>query len=327
MQANFKKQILNESLIEFNQTALELFNFQYQHNIIYHKYVEAIGVKPNTVHAITQIPYLPISFFKTHKVTTGNNIIKTIFKSSRTTGTTPSQHYVLDTDLYLQNCKNNFEQYYGSIEQYCVLGLLPSYMEQGDSSLVYMVDYFIKQSSNSDSGIFLHDTNSLKNILEKNNNLNIKTLLIGVTYALIDFSDIYKIPLSENIIVMETGGMKGRKKEMTKHEVQEILKANFNIENIHSEYGMTELLSQSYSQANGIFATPRTKKILIRDAYDPFEINTIGKGAINIIDLANIYSCAFIATQDNGEVFTNGTFAINGRLDNSDIRGCSLLSI
>jgi hypothetical protein len=327
MQADFKKLILNESLIDYNQLAIKLFNFQYQNNIIYHKYVNALGVKVQAITQINQIPFLPISFFKTHKVVTGNNEIATIFKSSRTTGSIPSQHYVSDTALYLQNCKNNFEQYYGNIENYCILGLLPSYMEQGDSSLVYMVDYFIKKSTNTDSGIFLHDTKKLAAILEKNNAQQIKTLLIGVTYAMIDFSDAFKIPLSDAIIVMETGGMKGRKKEMTKHEVQEILKINFSIKNIHSEYGMTELMSQSYSQANGLFATPHTKKILIRDAYDPFEINAVGKGAINIIDLANINSCAFIATQDNGEVFANGSFAINGRLDNSDIRGCSLLSI
>jgi hypothetical protein len=327
MLTDFKKYILNNSLMNVDEMAIKLFHYQYLHNSIYGKYVDAVQVLPHQITKITQIPFLPIAFFKTHQVITGNAVIETIFKSSRTTGTTPSQHYVCDAQLYLQNCENNFNQFYGDIAQYCVLGLLPSYIQQGDSSLVYMVDYFIKKSNNADSGIFLDDTQKLKSILEKNVALQIPTLLIGVTYALIDFSDTYKIQLSDNVIVMETGGMKGRKKEMTKYEVHDILKTNFNIKNIHSEYGMTELLSQSYSQGNGIFKRPNTQKILIRDAYDPFEINTIGKGAINIIDLANIESCAFIATQDNGEVFTNGTFTINGRIDNSDIRGCSLLSI
>ncbi|NOQ75600.1 MAG: acyl transferase [Crocinitomix sp.] len=310
--------IANE--FDFNEKALQLFNYQLNNNLVYKTYCGHLNIDSAAIDHYTKIPFLPISFFKTHRVTSYVGDAAVTFSSSGTTGAITSKHHVKDPTIYEASFIKGFELNYGPIQDYVVLGLLPSYLEREGSSLIYMVDRFIQLSAHADSGFFLDEYDALDAVIKKN--AGKKILLIGVTYALLDFGEKYSPNLSQ-CIVMETGGMKGKRKEMIKAELHMILRNLFSTPTIHSEYGMTELLSQAYSEGLK-FTCPPWMKILIRSHSDPFELIQNKTGGINIIDLANIHSCAFIATQDLGRS-NNGTFEVMGRFDNSDIRGCNLL--
>jgi hypothetical protein len=310
----------------FTLSALQIFNHQYQHNLVYRYWVNSLGIDPSSVETIKDIPFLPISFFKSHKVVAGEFTEAVIFESSGTTQTINSKHYVRDAELYKRSCFKGFERLYGNISDWCVLGLLPSYLERNGSSLVMMVDEFIKQSNHAESGFYLYDFERLASVLQELESRQRKTLLIGVTFALLDFAEQFPTTL-KHTTVMETGGMKGRRKEMIRAEVHDLLTRNLGVKKIHSEYGMTELLSQGYSYGDGIFQTVPWMRILLRDEDDPLLIKEEGRGLINVIDLANVYSCSFIATDDAGRLWKDGSFEVVGRFDNSDIRGCSLMTV
>ena len=322
----FKELLTGGQSFGFETLALEIFRFQAQENPVYRQYLQYLNIDPGAVFSLEKIPFLPIEFFKTQEVKTGKFEAETIFKSSGTTQQERSRHFVADLPFYLQNTERIFEQFYGPLTDYVFLALLPSYLEQGESSLVAMVAHFIKRSGQQEQGFFLHQLDELKKAIRNARKSGKKVMLFGVTYALLDLAESTgEADLSE-VIIMETGGMKGRRKEMIREELHTILKAAFKVENIHSEYGMTELLSQAYSAGNGIFQTPKTMQILLRDLNDPFEINpNLRSGGMNVIDLANIDSCCFIETKDIGKLHANGTFEVLGRFDNSDIRGCNLL--
>ena len=321
-----KNSIFNiQSEADFKATALEVFKFQFEHNAVYRSFCDLLYKHPSDVRSLEQIPFLPIEFFKTHTIISTNKPTKATFTSSGTTGSIVSKHHVVDLDVYKQSFRTGFESFYGTIENYTVLALLPSYLEREGSSLVYMANDMILQSKQPESGFYLHDLEALKNTLTSLEAKGQKTLLIGVSYALLDLIEAYSFEL-KHTIVMETGGMKGQRKELVKSELHALLKQGFGVDTIHSEYGMTELLSQAYSKGGGIFETPPWMKVLTRDPEDALSIQPIGKsGGINIIDLANINSCAFIATQDLGKIRSDGTFEILGRFDQSDIRGCNLM--
>ncbi|HTG55345.1 MAG TPA: hypothetical protein VL943_03695, partial [Niabella sp.] len=317
--------------VDFNTICLEAFRFQYQHNSIYNKYVNALGIDAATVRKPSKIPFLPIRFFKTHHVTTTAFEPEVIFESSGTTETINSRHYLKTKRIYEQSFLSAFEQFYGNPADWCILGLLPSYLERQHSSLVYMVEALVKRSGHERSGFYLYDFEKLYESLQALEQAGQKTLLIGVTFGLLDFVEKHQLPL-RHTVVMETGGMKGRRKEMIRQEVHDVLKSAFALKEVHSEYGMTELLSQAYSKGDGLFRTPEWMRILLRDEEDPLTIKAINdadsiRGLINVIDLANIYSCSFIATDDLGILHNNGQFEITGRVDHSDLRGCSLLVV
>ena len=321
--------MFNATARNFNSLCLEAFHYQYKYNIVYRNFVAALGIDPATVTRKDQIPFLPIRFFKSHPVKTGEFEASTLFESSGTTGLDRSHHWVRDIRLYETCFTKCFEKFYGPLNEWCILGLLPSYLEREHSSLVYMVNGLIRQSEHPESGFYLHDLDKLNETLHRCESLGQKTLLMGVTFALLDLAQTQPISL-RHTIVMETGGMKGRRKELVRQEVHEILRMAFLVDNIHSEYGMTELLSQAYSRGNGVFETPPWMQILLRDDEDPlflFEPGSSGQGAINVIDLANIHSCCFIATDDAGRVHPDGSFEVLGRIDHSDIRGCSMLLV
>jgi hypothetical protein len=390
-----KQKVLNLQAQDFDDLALEIFRFQAEHNLVYKKYLQHLYIQTDTIKTIEQIPFLPIEFFKTQMVVTGNNPIKTIFESSGTTGQNTSQHHVADPDFYLEIAEQIFEKFYGKLADFQILALLPSYLERNNSSLVYMVEHFIKKSNNPNSGFFLNDYERLAKVLKEGtsrtgdrkqemgekdvinsqspipNPQSPKTLLIGVTFGLLDFAesgtagvpvDLSFLKDRNDLIVMETGGMKGRRKELLREEVHEILTKAFHVNSIHSEYGMTELLSQGYSSGEGVFELPVSMKILFRDVNDPFSyVQNARSGGINVIDLANIDSCCFIETKDLGaeireqriedspllvfsptklssdllvktptkaelvKIPTKFLFKILGRFDNSDIRGCNLM--
>jgi phenylacetate-coenzyme A ligase PaaK-like adenylate-forming protein len=312
---------------QFEEIALQVFQYQAQHNDVYKAFIEGLGRSAEDVLSVQDIPFLPVEFFKAHKVLTtdSHTDAEVIFTSSGTTGMVTSSHYVTDVDWYVQSFRKAFELFYGDIKSYTVLALLPSYLEREGSSLIYMAQDLIMQSANPVSGFFLYNHQDLYEILMQQKSDGKPTLLLGVTFALLDFIDRYKINFPE-LIVMETGGMKGRRKEMIREELHNDLCAGFGVDAIHSEYGMTELLSQAYSKGNGVFNCPPWMQIITRDTNDPLTLVDAGKtGGVNIIDLANINSCSFIATQDLGKVFEDGSFEILGRFDNSDIRGCNLL--
>lgn len=318
--------ITNEK--ERSLIALEVFQFQFENNPVYHDYCEAVGRTPERVKEISGIPFLPISFFKTHRIETTAFNAGLLFKSSGTTGMVTSSHYVKDPAIYRKSFMEGFKKFYGDIQEYCIIGLLPSYLERSNSSLVYMVNHLIKKSGHENSGFYLDEFEKLDITLKNLEASGQKAILIGVTYALLDFGSRYAQQLS-NTIIMETGGMKGRRKEMTKAELYSHLKESFGVSHIHSEYGMTELLSQAYG-VDGFMSCPPWMQIVLRDETDPFEIyhsREATSGAINIIDLANLYSCSFIATDDMGRIYADGRFEILGRMDNSDIRGCSLMAL
>lgn len=309
----------------FESLALQLFQFQYVHNPIYKAYVDHLTVNPSKVTELTSIPFLPIEFFKGHRVATGSWNEERIFESSGTTGMATSRHLVFDSSYYLQNCRQQFELEYGSLSEYTILALLPSYLERESSSLIFMAEDFIKRSGDERSGFFLHNTDELVELLGQLRKEGRKTLLLGVTFGLLDLAEAFHLDL-EGVIVMETGGMKGRRKEMLRAEVHEVLTQSFGVDRIHSEYGMTELFSQAYSKGWGIFKPAGSMHVFTRDINDPLTVsNELRSGGLNIIDLANIHSCCFIETKDLGKVHENGTFEVLGRMDNSDIRGCNLM--
>jgi len=310
---------------QFKKLALEIFKFQAEHCSVYKEYIHHLHINIEAVSAIEQIPFLPISFFKSHSILSNTNPVEITFSSSGTTGMTQSSHHVTNIKLYEQSYLKAFNQFYGNIEDYCFLALLPSYQQRAGSSLIYMVNDLIEKSKHLKSGYFLYNYDELLQTLEELKSKNQKTVLIGVTYALLDFIEQYEIDFP-NLIVMETGGMKGKRKEMVREELHEQLTNGFGIKSIHSEYGMTELLSQAYSLGEGIFNCPSWIKVLIRDTNDPLTLIPNGKtGGINVIDLANINSCCFIATQDLGRINPDQSFEVLGRFDNADIRGCNLL--
>ncbi|MGZ3902712.1 MAG: acyl transferase [Bacteroidia bacterium] len=311
----------------FEELSVEVFNLQYSNNSVYKRFVDALKVTPENVRSVDKIPFLPIEFFKTQKVVTENSITNNavVFTSSGTSQTGTSSHFVNDISLYEQSFLKAFELFYGKPSQYCFLALLPSYLERQGSSLVYMAQKLIEFSGNKQSNFYLNDLDELVKTISRLKDQKQKVFLLGVSYALLDLADT-GITLNENFIVMETGGMKGKREELIKSELHNILKQKLGIKQIHSEYGMTELLSQSYSKQDGIFESPPWMKIFVRDINDPFQYLAVGRtGGVNVIDLANLNSCSFIATQDLGKCFDNGTFELMGRFDNSDIRGCNLL--
>ena len=309
----------------FEQLALELFRFQSSENLLYRSFIQALKIDPQKVADVASIPYMPVSFFKNHNVITGNFEAETVFESSGTTQTGNSRHLLKSTDLYRRSFTKAFELFYGSPKEWCVIGLLPSYLERKNSSLVMMVNDLIEMSAHPESGFYLYEYDKLAEVLQKNEAAKQKTMLIGVTFALLDFAQVFRLPLTYTT-VMETGGMKGRRKEITRTEVHQILKDAWHLHSIHSEYGMTELLSQAYSSGDGLFRCPPWMKIILRDEDDPLTIKTsTTNGLVNVIDLANIYSCAFIATDDIGKLHRDGSFEVIGRMDSSDVRGCSLM--
>ncbi|WP_396212785.1 acyl transferase [Flavobacterium sp.] len=319
---------------QFEKIALKVFRFQYENNLVYRDFCNFLKVEKSSVKSLQQIPFLPIQFFKSHEVISSTNPVQETFTSSGTTGMITSKHLVTDVTLYEQSYRNAFSQFYGNIEDYAVLALLPSYLERKGSSLIYMVNDLIQLSNNTNSGFYLHNYDELTSKLIELDSEGQNVLLIGVTYALLDLIEQQNFQL-QNTIVIETGGMKGKRKEIIREELHEILCKGFGVSNIHSEYGMTELLSQAYSLGNGIFECPNWMQILIRDTEDALSYVSTGKtGGINVIDLANINSCSFIATQDLGKKYPNnhasrqtGSFEVLGRFDNSDIRGCNLMVI
>lgn len=311
---------------DFNALALEVFAFQYKYNAFYRRYCSLIGKDVSMVSKLSDIPFLPIQFFKNQDIKTGNWTAETVFSSSGTTGVTTSQHFTREFDFYKQVSRQGFEQFYGKIDNFCILGLLPSYLERSGSSLIAMVDDFIHLSKQPKSGFFLNEHAELAKILRGCQAANVPTLLIGVSFGLLDFVENFTIDFPE-LIVMETGGMKGRRREMIRSELHETIAKGFGVATIHSEYGMTELFSQGYSRGHGIFEAASTLRVLSREINDPLSSQTPeGKlGILNIIDLANLDTCSFIATDDLGRVFSDGSFEVLGRLDNSDMRGCNLL--
>ena len=311
---------------DFNQSALAVFRHQAANCEVYRQYISHLGIHPLEINHYSKIPFLPINFFKSHAVVSSSKPTEITFSSSGTTGQITSKHLVQEVSIYEESYNKAFEVFYGKPDNYCILALLPSYLEREGSSLIYMVDDLLKQSTHPLSGYFLHDHQVLFETLKKLRADGQKTLLIGVTYALLDFTEQFQIEFPE-LIVMETGGMKGKRKEMVRAELHQLLCDAFDVAHIHSEYGMTELLSQAYSKGNGIFECPPWMKILLRDTSDPLSIlseeNTTG--GVNVIDLANINSCSFIATQDLGKIHGKNLFEILGRFDNAEIRGCNLL--
>jgi len=311
----------------FNALALDLFYEQAQYCLPYSQYLAKLGVNATKITAVEDIPYLPLQLFKRHKVLHKGTTAEVVFSSSGTTGQFPSQHHVASEHVYRTSFMNGFERVYGTPSEYCVVALLPAYLERKGSSLVYMANALIEASQHSDSGFYLNQYAELAKKLKELDASGQKVLLIGVTFGLLDLLEETQFEL-KHTIVMETGGMKGRRKEMVREELHEILCKGFGVENIHSEYGMTELLSQAYSKGNGIFHCPPWMKVTTREINDPLSKTVFEKiGGINVIDLANMYSCSFLATQDLGKIHTNNTFEILGRFDESEMRGCNLLAL
>ena len=323
---NWKQKIFSiTTQKEFETLALEIFRFQFAKNKVYRQFCRLLEREPEKVTTTEQIPFLPIEFFKSHEILSSEDPVKVTFTSSGTTGSSTSSHPVTDPRTYEESFRKGFEKFYGDISEYAVLALLPSYLERQGSSLIFMIRDLIERSGNSHSGFYLHDLEELKEKLIKLDAAGQKVLLIGVSFALLDLVESFSFQL-KNTIVMETGGMKGRRKEMVREELHSILAKGFGVDKIHSEYGMTELLSQAYSKGEGIFECPPWMRILIRDPEDALELLPSGKtGGLNVIDLANINSCSFIATQDLGKFLPDGRLEILGRFDNSDIRGCNLM--
>lgn len=310
----------------FEALQAAVFTHQYGSNPVYRQFCNLVRPAQQVANMAKQPPFLPIQFFKTHKVIAGAELPDIVFESSGTTGTAVSRHFVRRASVYTSSFLQAFELQYGHPAHWCILGLLPSYLERGHSSLVYMVQQLIERSLHPMSGFYLHNTDALARHLQNLESTGQPTLLLGVTYALLHFANTHPMPL-QHTIIMETGGMKGRQKELLRQEIHEQLKTAFGVASIHSEYGMTELLSQAYSKGDGLFYAAPWMRVLVRAEDDPLAVSATGKGALNIIDLANVHSCSFIATDDVGEVYADGSFRVLGRLDNSDIRGCSLLAL
>ena len=311
----------------FEKKAIEVFKFQFENNRVYRSFCDLLYKHPSDVHSIKDIPFLPVEFFKSHKVLSSDKHIQKTFVSSGTTNSIPSQHHITDLEVYKKSFTKGFEKFYGAFKRFTILALLPSYLDRDDSSLVYMAQEMIAQSKKTDSGFYLEDLKGLKATLLKLENAKQKTLLLGVSYALLDLIEFHQFKLQHSF-VMETGGMKGRRKELIKSELHTLLKKGFGVKSIHSEYGMTELLSQAYSKGDGMFSTPPWMQVLVRDTEDALTILPKEKtGGINVIDLANVHSCSFIATQDLGKIHKNGQFEVLGRFDQSDVRGCNLMLV
>lgn len=323
-----RKEIFNiEDEKTFRAAALEVFHLQARTVPVYREYLKALSVDPQDIKELEQIPFLPVEFFKSKKIIREGEESEIIFESSGTSGSIPSQHHVADIALYKESFTRSFEYFYSPPENLCILALLPSYLERSGSSLVYMMDHLIKRSQHRRSGFYLDNLEELSGILQERNKDGQPTLLLGVSFALLDLAEAFPMPLEKNISIMETGGMKGRRKEMIRFELHEVLKKAFAVPSVHSEYGMTELLSQAYSFGEGLFRCPPWMSLLVRDPNDPISILGDGStGGINVIDLANLNSCAFIATGDLGKKHQDGTFEILGRFDHSDIRGCNLMA-
>lgn len=310
---------------EFESASLEVFKFQFENNRVYRSFCDLLYIHPSDIKRIEDIPFLPIQFFKSHDVLSSTQPVEQIFTSSGTTGDATSKHQVTNLHIYKESFRRAFSHFYGPMEDYVVLALLPSYLEREGSSLIYMVEDMIKRSGQVESGFYLHNLSDLNDILIDLDKQGRKVLLIGVSFALLDLVGSYQFQL-KNTVIMETGGMKGRRKELVREELHDLLKKGFGVNNIHSEYGMTELLSQAYSIGHGIFKCPNWMQILTRDTEDPLSILPNRRtGGINVIDLANINSCSFIATQDLGKTFADKSFEIIGRFDHSDVRGCNLM--
>jgi len=315
--------IQNQS--DFKTCALQVFRHQFKNNAVYRSFCDLLYIHSSDVKEVEEIPFLPIQFFKSHAVLSSTQAVKETFTSSGTTGSSVSKHMVTDVSWYTKSYTKGFEYFYGPIEDFTVLGLLPNYLERDGSSLIYMVDDFIKKSNNPASGFYLNNLTELSKTLIELDKKGEKVLLIGVAFALLDLIESQQFKL-QNTIIMETGGMKGRRKEIIRNELHEILCAGFGVSKIYSEYGMTELLSQGYSSGDGVFDCPPWMKILARDTEDALTMVGANKtGGLNVIDLANYNSCSFIATQDLGKVDNNGRFEVLGRFDHSDIRGCNLM--
>lgn len=317
--------IFSLSAGQFDTVCMAVFQYQYQFNPVYRKWCDLTGQTPATVETLVQIPSLPVSFFKQETILTELTATH-YFESSGTTQTRNSRHWVPDLDVYRKSFNKAFRLFYGTVTDWCILALLPAYLERQHSSLVMMADELIKNSKHPQSGFYLYDHERLNNTLSLLEKSGQKTLLLGVTFALLDFAEAFPQHL-QHTIVMETGGMKGRRKEMTRAEVHQVLSNKLGVNSIHSEYGMTELLSQAYSKGEGLFECPPWMKIMVRDEEDPLSEGAIGRGVIRVIDLANLYSCSFIDTEDLGQVYSDGRFEVWGRLDHSDIRGCSLMVV
>lgn len=313
---------------DWNCLALEIFRYQAEENPVYRSFLTYLNVNPDVISHYTDIPFMPVGFFKDHVVVTGDSkSAEKVFTSSSTTGTVPSRHFICDLRLYEESFLKAFRLFYGDVANYRFLALLPGYLERTGSSLVYMLDFMIRMTEVNGSGFFLHDHAALETRLLQPEEGAVKTILFGASYALLDFSERHPIDLS-HAIIMETGGMKGRHREMIREELHNLLCQRFHSEMIHSEYGMTELLSQAFSQGNGVYKAPPWMKVLVRDPNDPLTLLPEGKtGGINVIDLADIYSCSFISTQDLGRTMEDGSFEILGRFDESDVRGCNLLVV
>lgn len=324
---DLQKRVFNiKNQEDFCETALDIFDYQYNNNSVYNNFVNSLRKDRSEINSLYDIPFLPVEFFKSHKIITGNLPVEKIFESSGTTVTTRAKHYINNLYVYEESFLRTFEMFYGNPEEYLIAALLPSYIEREGSSLVYMTEYLINKSKNSFSGFYKNNTEDLITTIIKAKSEKQKILLLGVSFALLDLAENNSPDLSE-VIVMETGGMKGRRKELTRVELHSILKKRLNVAFIHSEYGMTELLSQAYSKRDGIFYCPPWMKIIIRDPLDPLALynDSVSSGGINMIDLANFNSCSFIATGDLGKLHEDGGFEVLGRFDNSDIRGCNLL--
>ncbi len=315
-----------EAARSFKDKALHLFRFQAEACPVYKRYIELLGRDSASVSELEDIPYMPVSFFRDHMVFSGEGVAEAVFVSSGTSGVLQSRHYVRSIDLYEESFTRTFRHFYGEPENYAIMGLLPSYLEREGSSLIYMVKRLIELTGNSSGGFFLNDHQQLLSSIDRARSNGLKVLLIGVTFALLDMAEQSPADLHD-VTIMETGGMKGRRKEMIREEVHSILKKSFCVSTVHSEYGMTELLSQAYSKGGGLFHTPPWMKVLIRDSHDPLSHNSESgaSGGISIIDLANIWSCSFIATSDLGRMHEGGSFEVLGRFDNADIRGCNLM--
>jgi phenylacetate-coenzyme A ligase PaaK-like adenylate-forming protein len=321
-----RQKIFSVTAENFEAVALQVFRFQYENNPVYRQYVDLLKRNVESIQHIQQIPFLPVSFFKTHKVVAASTVEK-VFESSGTTGQITSKHYIHSLAIYEESFEKGFQNFFGKANQYCILGLLPSYLERDNSSLVYMVNSLIEKSGHSQSGFFLNEYDKLNYLIQQLESNRQPYLLFGVNFALLQFAEVFQGAVTCGNII-ETGGMKGRGKELIRTELHEILKVKFKTENISSEYGMTELLSQAWFNSQQKFESPAWLKVLVRDVYNPFNFLPAGHtGGINVIDLANIYSCSFIETADLGRVYADGTFEVLGRTDHSEIRGCNLLVV
>lgn len=323
---NFKSDFFKINPGNFNEKALALFRYQAAENRVYKQYLTNLRVDIFSINDISKIPFLPISFFKHHEVLTGSPFVKQVFSSSGTTGAERSRHYISDPEFYKNVSAEIFRKFYGDMKDYIFIALLPSYQENTESSLIFMVNHFIKESGNISPGFLSKDHSKFPQAIHEARSKGKKIILFGVSYALLDLALEFKGLNLSDVIVIETGGMKGRREEMTREGLHGILQTAFNLKSVHSEYGMTELISQAYSKGNGVFECPSWMKLFIRDINDPFSIVSNSKnGGINIVDMANIDSCAFIETEDLGQKIDENRFEVHGRFDNSDIRGCNLL--